>query len=186
MNLSSLSSRQQNSGILKMCIRLLQREWEQQKREAERERGGREGRLAMTYLHLHIKVDTGPSSQALSQCNGSGGGEAEPKQDLILDCVVFSGLRLHVGSNLWVMDLLSCEETVCFAAQRKSVHKCLSAAYSPTVSLAWTEEMLWEVGPCLMVLMYSLSDGEGRVSPGMALSLVCCLSEYHGLSQVAV
>lgn len=67
------------------------------------EKRGREGgreRLAMTYLHLHIKVDTGPSSQALSQCNGSCGGEAEPKQDMILDCVVFSGLRLHVGSNL--------------------------------------------------------------------------------------
>lgn len=70
----------------------------------------------------------------------------------------------------------------------KSVHKCLSAAYTPTVSLATTEEprTLWRVGLCLMVLIYDLSDGEGRASPGIALSLVCCLSEYHGLSQVAV
>lgn len=68
------------------------------------------------------------------------------------------------------------------------MHKCLSASYSPTVSLASTEEpgMLWDEGLCLMVLIHSLSDGEGRVSPGMPLSLVCCLAVYHGLSQVAV
>lgn len=54
MNLSSLSSRQQNSGNSKNVHMAF----------TERERRGEsEGeRLAMAYLHAHLSVDTGPSS----------------------------------------------------------------------------------------------------------------------------
>lgn len=61
MNLSSLSTRQQNSGNSKnVHMAFTERECESNRKEKERERE----RLAMTYLHVHIKVDTGPSSQA--------------------------------------------------------------------------------------------------------------------------
>lgn len=75
-----------------------------------------------------------------------------------------------------------------FAAHRKSYISAHQLLTAPMVSLASPEEqwLLCEVGQCLMVLMYSLCDGAGRVSPGTALSSVCCLSECHGLSQVAV
>lgn len=70
-------------------------------------------------------------------------------------------------------------------SRRISAYQLLTARRSvwPLPEEPW---MLWDEGPCLMVLIYSLSDGEGRVSPGVALSSVCCLSEYHGLSQAAV
>lgn len=38
----------------------------------------------------------------------------------------------------------------------------------------------------LIPVMYSPPDGGGKLSCGRAPILVCCLSEYHGLSQVAV
>lgn len=84
--------------------------------------------------------------------------------------------------------LQSKRECGCLAAQRKSYISAHQPLTAPTVSLASSEEqwMFWEEGQCLMVLIYSLCDKEGRVSPGIALSWVCCLSEYHGLSQVAV
>lgn len=40
--------------------------------------------------------------------------------------------------------------------------------------------------PSLIPVMYSPPDGGGKLSCGRAPILVCCLSEYHGLSQVAV
>lgn len=41
-------------------------------------------------------------------------------------------------------------------------------------------------GGSLKVLIHSQYYKEGWASPGMALSSVCCLSEYHDVSQVAV
>ena len=38
----------------------------------------------------------------------------------------------------------------------------------------------------LKVLMYRQRYKEGWLSPGTALSSVCCLSEYHDVSQVAI
>lgn len=73
-----------------------------------------------------------------------------------------------------VMDLLSSNQRygggsvvvlLLRGSQRMCAYQLLTA---PTVSLASAEEpgMSWDAEPCLMVLIYSLSDGEGRVSPG--------------------
>lgn len=111
----------------------------------------------MTYLHVHTKVDIGPSSQSLivqrlNVCFSP------------LDCINF---LMTV-----VLQSVSAGSSVLQSKMSYiSAHQLLTA---PTVSLASSEEqwMFWEEGQCLMVLIYSLCDGEGRVSPGIALSWV--------------
>lgn len=70
MNLSYLSSRQQYSGKSKN----VHMPFTEGVTEKEREK------VAMTYLHVHINVDTGPSSQA------SHGLMALAEQNLFLVC----------------------------------------------------------------------------------------------------
>lgn len=115
-------------------------------------------------------------------------------QTISLDLCLFPDCNiLVIVVLLWVMILLPCSQR-CTERERGFFYKYTSVLISSPQHRRPVWPLLgntgcwgnWGEGRCLMNLICSLCDGEGKVSPGIALSLVRCLSEYHDLSQVAV